>query len=307
MLAFFLYNIILICMYGFCFGICLVTYLKKKDSFFYLLSILSISFLIQSIFMYVDHFIDLFPISKIYLDNILPILIIILCIICNYIFYFLSKTIINTPLKRLSFVLVSLPAIWMPVLFFYHSDRTNNFFFFLPNQLYLLYLGFCMIKASHERARTFYSKNFYIIATAVILSGITIFLEDAFDLFTNHFHITDRNFSRDLFAITICMGSSMYAIRFKLLNSRYPMSDTEVKNSFINTFDNYHKLTNREKEIFFLILDHKTNQEIADDLFLSVGTIKTHAHNIFKKLSIDNRIDLFSRYNIFYPNQSRKN
>ena len=32
-----------------------------------------------------------------------------------------------------------------------------------------------------------------------------------------------------------------------------------------------------------------TNQQIADRLFLTVGTIKVHAHNIYGKLGVSNR------------------
>lgn len=45
-------------------------------------------------------------------------------------------------------------------------------------------------------------------------------------------------------------------------------------------------LTPREKEIVALIGQHKTNQEIADALFLSIFTVETHRKNIMDKLGI---------------------
>ncbi len=49
-------------------------------------------------------------------------------------------------------------------------------------------------------------------------------------------------------------------------------------------------LTDREKEIIELISLGKSNEEISQDLFISVGTIKWHINHIFSKLDVKNRI-----------------
>lgn len=53
-----------------------------------------------------------------------------------------------------------------------------------------------------------------------------------------------------------------------------------------------HKLgiSNREYEILELIAKGSSNQEIADTLFLSVNTIKTHTSNLFMKLDVNRRM-----------------
>ena len=48
-------------------------------------------------------------------------------------------------------------------------------------------------------------------------------------------------------------------------------------------------LSSREAEILVLIEKGMTNQEIADQLFVSLSTIKTHTSNIYAKLSVKNR------------------
>ncbi|NNU33713.1 response regulator transcription factor [Mucilaginibacter sp. S1162] len=48
--------------------------------------------------------------------------------------------------------------------------------------------------------------------------------------------------------------------------------------------DNIPQLSSRETELIHLIAEGLTNKEIADKLFLSVHTIKTHRKNIIKKL-----------------------
>jgi NarL family two-component system response regulator LiaR len=50
------------------------------------------------------------------------------------------------------------------------------------------------------------------------------------------------------------------------------------------------ELTEREREVLGLMVDGLSNQEIADRLFLSLGTVKFHAGNIYSKLGVDSRV-----------------
>lgn len=57
------------------------------------------------------------------------------------------------------------------------------------------------------------------------------------------------------------------------------------------TPEHYENLTDRESEILELIADGLTNQDIADELTIEVGTVKNHIHSIFEKLNLSNRKD----------------
>jgi LuxR family maltose regulon positive regulatory protein len=48
-------------------------------------------------------------------------------------------------------------------------------------------------------------------------------------------------------------------------------------------------LSERELEVLRLVADGLSNQEIADALILTVGTVKAHVHNIYGKLSVRGR------------------
>jgi DNA-binding NarL/FixJ family response regulator len=48
-------------------------------------------------------------------------------------------------------------------------------------------------------------------------------------------------------------------------------------------------LTTREREVLALIGGGQTNAEIARELYVSAGTVKTHVHHIFTKLNLRNR------------------
>jgi len=51
-------------------------------------------------------------------------------------------------------------------------------------------------------------------------------------------------------------------------------------------------LTGRELEVTELVLDRRTNREIAEELFLSTKTVETHMRNIFNKLGVSSRVEV---------------
>ncbi|OZU88712.1 DNA-binding response regulator [Virgibacillus indicus] len=51
----------------------------------------------------------------------------------------------------------------------------------------------------------------------------------------------------------------------------------------------HEQLTDREMEILMLIAQGKTNQEIADELFIALKTVKVHVSNILGKLEVQDR------------------
>lgn len=57
------------------------------------------------------------------------------------------------------------------------------------------------------------------------------------------------------------------------------------------------QLTKQEQNILNLLLEEKSNKEIADALFVSLSTVKTHVNNIYKKLNVQSRDDIKSLFN----------
>src|SRR4051812_20728636 len=51
-------------------------------------------------------------------------------------------------------------------------------------------------------------------------------------------------------------------------------------------------LTSRELQVACLVVDRKTNPEIAAELFLSQKTVETHLRNIFRKVDVSSRVEL---------------
>jgi ATP/maltotriose-dependent transcriptional regulator MalT len=54
-------------------------------------------------------------------------------------------------------------------------------------------------------------------------------------------------------------------------------------------------LSERELEVLSILASGKTNSEAAGDLFVSVGTVKSHTGNIYRKLGARNRAEALNR------------
>ena len=77
-------------------------------------------------------------------------------------------------------------------------------------------------------------------------------------------------------------------LRFKinsLLGDRKALKlDRDVLNKHL-----HQPLSDREFEILQLTIGNKTNQEIAEEVFVSINTVKYHLKNIYEKLGVSNR------------------
>ena len=51
-------------------------------------------------------------------------------------------------------------------------------------------------------------------------------------------------------------------------------------------------LTERELEVARLVVDRKTNSQIAAELFLSPKTVETHIRHLFQKLEVSSRVEV---------------
>jgi DNA-binding NarL/FixJ family response regulator len=69
----------------------------------------------------------------------------------------------------------------------------------------------------------------------------------------------------------------------KLVASKYIKSDINKK------------LSDREKEVMQLLINGLNSTEIADHLFISHHTVKSHKKNIYQKLEITNIVDLMKK------------
>jgi len=84
----------------------------------------------------------------------------------------------------------------------------------------------------------------------------------------------------DLLQHKIASGTTQYVLP----------CEYSIKREDVNTYLK-DALSDRELDVFMLLLKGITNRDIAKKLFISVNTIKFHLQNIYVKLDVDNRTD----------------
>lgn len=75
-----------------------------------------------------------------------------------------------------------------------------------------------------------------------------------------------------------------------------PQSKTVENNQHSNNFDSSNTLSKRQRQVLDLISLGRSNQAIADELNLTIPTIKMHVSAILKKLNVKNRTEAVSIY-----------
>ena len=90
---------------------------------------------------------------------------------------------------------------------------------------------------------------------------------------------------------------SVFAIQIYLYVSRHYFRNYEPEPDGLkdDLFFKKANLSEREEEVARLLLQGRTNKEIANALFVSVNTIKSHIKHIYGKLGVNNRIQLVHR------------
>lgn len=84
-----------------------------------------------------------------------------------------------------------------------------------------------------------------------------------------------------------------------------PFSHTEQESSkdtaqLHAAFRERYTLSQREMDIIFALSNGQKYQQIADSLFISINTVRTHVKNIYRKLNINNQRSLLYLYNQFF-------
>ena len=94
----------------------------------------------------------------------------------------------------------------------------------------------------------------------------------------------------------VAVSSFLVAIYFKINNkkilglSNQIKEQSKIKSDGVDALLN--ELTERQREVYDLIISGKTNKEIMTELFIEQSTLKTHINQIYKKMDIKSRREL---------------
>jgi ATP/maltotriose-dependent transcriptional regulator MalT len=125
--------------------------------------------------------------------------------------------------------------------------------------------------------RKLWQRGFLIAALIFMLLGLFLF-----------YRLTKKNTEFELLTMRSTISDYVSQLEeIKQLNTQNQLLCDENILEKIKQFD----LTEREEQVLLLISKGYQNSEIAEKLFVSVNTIKTHTKNIFIKLNVRNRTE----------------
>ena len=83
-------------------------------------------------------------------------------------------------------------------------------------------------------------------------------------------------------------------LSFRLSQERKKQRENPHKLTVAQAAEKY-QLTRREEMILQCIMEGKDKEEICEELVISINTFKKHSLNIYRKLSVSNRVQLFKK------------
>lgn len=134
----------------------------------------------------------------------------------------------------------------------------------------------------------------YFIGIAILLSSIAISIrssEGKVSLIFGEYPI--------VIFLMIVVSSFLVVIYIQINKRKITSLSNQIKNQSKNNSKEVdsliNELTNRQREVYDLIITGKTNKEIITELFIEQSTLKSHINQIYKKLKIKSRNELKSK------------
>jgi len=158
-------------------------------------------------------------------------------------------------------------------------------------------------KESSSQRKADFAKQ---ISKTVIISGVFVSLVKLILLISdleNHFGVEGKGIyelSSTAFFIMFFINfrPTLIGILIKLILLLFDRKQSQAYNSKKSEEDFFDPLSSREKEVARLAAKGYSNAQIAEELFISVETVKRHMSTIFEKLGIESRKQLIEKEKI---------
>lgn len=156
------------------------------------------------------------------------------------------------------------------------SDRSNNFHeFYLEDLKSNLYYTDLLNRLGSQYPNSSYLTQYQTEINA-----------DKYSIGTTNGQ-TSSNWLYYLVLFIAIISIVINGLLFSKLYKKRPKSTADLKQS----------LTKQEQNILELLLEDKSNKDIAEALFVSVSTVKTHINNVYKKLNVQTRNEVKLLFN----------
>lgn len=317
----FIYNLILIMVYSGILFMSFSLFIHEKDKILLWTGIIFTAILIDDIVIFMSEMFENFMEYYNRIFMIVPTHKTLIYLILSLGYLTIFKQLLNRKITRIDYGILAVYVTFMLFVPAMENSAWKIWLYFLPSQLYNTYLGTeCLMilkKNPEEYQDSFYSKWCKRIFFFTAVMNLCIIAEDTivifnFDTYSKYYiNMNNRSYTSDILYLVYAVFSAgylMYYLRISLKNNTIVSNVTsqtrgnlpsDIEESILYHFSEEYRLTSREREILGVLLMDKTNQEISDDLYISLGTAKTHVHNIFQKIGVVKRPQLLEVYDIY--------
>ena len=307
-----LYNIGLIILFTVVATLAAITYFKNKKRLYLVITLLFLFLILNNILIYLTEQLPWFSVKFNQLFMTTPSPKTILLVAHTFFLVLILTTTLSRKISFWQYGLVISHALVLLLVPMLPNNAFKIWIYYFPSDLVNITLasyGLATLKqATDKKKRT---SNIEIKAKSVttqvllsklmfitlIMTSLTI-VEDSYVIFFldnytfGNVRMTNRSISEDILAIIYAITTIVYLSKKLLTVSQSKKYDanqqTDIVPTHLQFIETYH-MTSREAEVLLLLLQNKNNQDISRELYISMGTVKSHIHNIFSKLNVTKR------------------
>lgn len=320
----FLYNVALLLLYGIAMFYSFIIFRLKKYPFCLYLTVLFLFYIFDNTVIYMTEFLHNFSVEYDASFMTVPAFKTVIVIVTSFCLLRANNLIFRKTLSKTDYTVIILLGLWDLFIPLLPDSALMVWLYYLPYQLFTLYLstaGLLAIKKDKKITEDIpFLKHYKKILLCTLLFSFFIVIEDTivifnFDVYkTLTVRINNRSVTEDILSI-------IYAVFFirhlsKELQGYTPVpipvpedfpheeaAALPVEHGHFYQFIKSYNLTTREQDIFKYLLDGKSTQEISDLLYISIGTVKTHVHNIYQKTNVTKKSQLIQLYEEWLENK----
>ena len=157
--------------------------------------------------------------------------------------------------------------------------------------IYILFVGIL----NYKKIKNIEIKN---IAKSLLIINLLFFPGLMFDLYRKLINISHEIIFKNRHAIFL-IHPIFYSVlsiicTYFIIRYYFNLYKVNIKDMPLDNLIKKYDISIREKEVVSLVIQGKSNKDIADNLFISVNTVKTHIRNIYEKIGIKSRYELIN-------------
>lgn len=236
------------------------------------------------------------------------------------------------PFSKVQVMNLILMGVYLMVFPLLGLDSTNTWFYFTTYQVFTLGWSLYGLKLTKKMESGRRTKMIRFLMILTIVFSIVIAIEDGVVIFNFDSYVRGdvsiyiRNVSEDILrmlysvvffgvylkeicAKEICQEENLTQVETESTREQ-PEPEAEEPAAIEQIPDAVEEfkamkfaqelfLTGRELEVFQEMVAGKSNQQISEELCISMGTVKAHVHNIFQKAGVTHRYELMRKFDAY--------